>query len=333
MSLGVLVALFKAVACLGAALAVIARLPRVVRQGRPDLVWVGTGLAALAFGANPLMASDRIIDAWLGGTNMFHLLRTLVALGAMWCLRAALVQSLQGQAWSLLRARRESAAAAAILVTLTAAFFAIDRGPTSGAFIPDHLDQSPTLVYALLIMVMGGWNAVDVARVAFRELAQRRRRDYLLWPALLGLGFGSCLLVVGCALEAGYAALGHLGALEPVAQVMRAAFEPVFMPGAALVCLAVAWLGLYAQGQRLQVGPRMDIVRIASVWRQVGAHRWSTDEQPPGWFSALSAPDPHRVLYSSVIAIEDTLRAEDVILLREQRRALAAVERRFELTS
>ena len=332
MSLGVLATLFKAVACVSAALAVLARLPRVVRRGRPDVVWVGTGLAALAFCANGFMISDRSIDAWLGGTNMFHLMRTLVALGAMWCLRAALVQSLQGKAWSRLRMQKEAAVGGAILATLTAAFFAIDRGPTSGAFIPDHLHQGATLVYALLIMAMGGWNAADVARVAFGELARRRRdRDYLVWPALLGLGYGSCLLILGCALEAAYAALGHLGTFELLAQALRAAFEPVFMPGAALVCLAVAWLGLYAQGQRLRVGQRMDIVRIAPIWREIGADRWNPGDPTPGWRSALS-PNPERALYSAVIAIEDTLRADNTVLSREQRRALATAERRFELT-
>lgn len=333
MSLGALLALFKAAASAFAALAVVARLPRVVQRRRPDFVWVGTALAALAFSANGFMLPDRTVDAWLGGDNVFHLVRTLLALSAMWCLRAALVQSLQRKSWSRSRTLREAAVGAALLLALTVAFFSIDRGPTSGSFIPDHLDQGSTVVYTLLIMVMGGWNAADVARVAFRELTARQgERDRLLWPGLLGLGAGGSLLVLGCALEAAYAVLGHLGAWGALGQAMRSSFGPVFLPGAALVCLAVAWLGLYAQAQRLEVGLRMDIMRIAPVWEQVGAERWGTGEPSPGWRSALSA-DPQRVLYSAVIAIEDTLRADDMVLSWAQRRALAAAERRFELTS
>ncbi|MFI7482424.1 hypothetical protein ACH9EU_08390 [Kocuria sp. M1R5S2] len=332
MSSGELLSIFKAAACVFASVAVLVRLPRVVQQGRPDFVWVGTALAAVAFSANGVMVPDRTVDAWLGGDNAFHLVRNLLALSAMWCLRAALVQSLQRTAWSRVRTLGEAAVGVALLSALTIAFWEIDRGPTSGSFIPDHLDQGATLVYTLLIMVMGGWNAADVARVAFRELTVRQSgRDRLLWPALLGLGAGGALLVAGCALEAVYAVLDHLGTWEPVGEAMRSSFGPVFLPGAALVCLTVAWLGLYAQGQRLKVGVRMDLLRIAPVWERVGAERWGTGDPPPGWRSALSA-NPQRVLYSSVIAIEDTLRADEVTLPRDQRRALVAAERRFELT-
>lgn len=326
------VALFKAAACLFAALAVVARLPRVAQRRRPDVVWVGTALAAAAFSVNGIMFSERVVDAWWGGTNVFHLARNLVALSAIWCLRVALVQLLQGRLWSRSRMAGEAAVGAALLLALTVAFLAIDRGPTTGAFIPDHLDQGATVVYTALIMTMGGWNATNVARVALRELAQRASgRDRLLRPALLGLGTGASLLALGCVLEATYAVLGHLGALNRLAEALRSSFGLVFMPGAALVCLAVAWMGVYAQGRRLQVGARMDIMKVAPIFRQVGADRWSPEERVPGWRSALSA-EPQQALYRAVIAIEDALRADAVSLSREQRRALAAAERRFELT-
>jgi hypothetical protein len=333
MSIGPLLSLLKAVACVFAAVAVVARLPQVVRRRRVDFVWVGTVLAAVAFSTNGVMFRERDVDAWLGGENLFHLVRNLLALSAVWCLRVALVQSLQRRTWSRSRKLREAAIGATFLLGLTAAFVSIDSGPTSGAFIPDHLSQLSTLVYALLIMTMGGWNAADVARVAFQELARRdSQRNRLVWPALLGLGVGGSLLVLGCALEAGYAVLGHVGAGDAAAAALRALFGPVFLPGAVLVCLAVAWLGFYAQGQRLKMGLRLDILRIAPVWAHVGAQKWSSDERPPGWRSAVGAT-PQRTLYSAVIAIEDTLRAESVSLSQKQRRALQAAERRFELTS
>jgi hypothetical protein len=333
MGAGALVALFKATACVFAGVAVAARLPRVVRRGRLDVVWVGTVLAAVAFSANPFMISERALDAWLGGTNVFHLLRNLLALSAIWCLRVALVQLLQDRRWNRSRLLREAAVGATFLLGLTAAFLAIDRGPTTGAFIPDHLDQGATVLYTGLIMAMGGWNAADVARVAYRELVRLGNgRDRLLRPALLGLICGAGLLALGCALEAIYVALGHLSTLRPVTEALRSSFGPVFMPGAALVCLAVAWLGAYAQVRRLQVGVRMDIMRIAPIFRQVRADRWSPNERHPGWSSALS-DSPQRALYTAVIAIEDTLRADAVSLSRQQRRALEDAERRFELTS
>jgi hypothetical protein len=333
MDIGPLLSLLKAVACVFAAVAVLARLPRVVRRRRMDFVWVGTVLAVVAFSANGVMFREREVDAWLGGENLFHLVRNLLALSAVWCLRVALVQSLRRRTWSRSRTLREAAIGTSLLLGLTVAFFSIERGPTSGAFIPDHLSQPGTLVYALLIMAMGGWNAADVARVAFLELATRQsQRNRLVWPALLGLGVGGSLLVLGCALEAGYAVLGHVGAEDAAAAALRASFGPVFLPGAVLVCLAVAWLGLYAQGRRLKIGSRLDILRIAPVWVHVGAQKWSVDERPPSWRSALAAT-PQRTLYSAVIAIEDTVRAESVILSQKHRRVLRAAERRFELTS
>ena len=333
MSLGVMLSLLKAMACIFAAVAMVVRLPRVVRQRRVDFVWVGTALAALAFSANGLMIRERTVDAWLGGENGFHLVRNLLALSAVWCLRAALVQSLQRRRWSRSRTLREAAIGGVLLLGLTVAFFSIDRSPTSGAFIPDHLAQGGTLVYTLLIMVMGGWNAADVARVGFRELTLRRQgHDRLLRPGLLGLGVGGSLLVLGCALEAGYALLGHLDTWDAVNTVLESSFGLVFLPGAVLVCSAVAWLGLCAQGRRLKVGLRMDILRMAPVWDHLGADRWSPGGRPPGWRSALSA-DPQKALYRAVIAVEDALRAEDVGLPEKQRCALRAAERRFELTS
>jgi hypothetical protein len=332
MSIGPLLSLLKALACVFAAVAAAARLPRVVQRRRLDFVWVGTVLAALAFSANGVMFPEPTVDAWLGGDNVFHLVRNLLALSAVWCLRVALVQSLQRRAWSQARTLGEATIGASLLLGITAAFFSIDRGPTSEAFIPDHLSQGGTLVYALLIMVMGGWNAADVARVAFRELTVRQdRRDRLVWPGLLGLGVGGSLLVLGCTLEAGYAALGHVGAEGRAAAVLRSAFGPVFLSGAVLVCLAVAWLGLCAQERRLNVGLRMDILRIAPVWAHVGAQKWSSHGRPPGWGSALSA-NPQKALYRAVIAIEDTLRADELSLSEKHRRALRAAERRFELT-
>jgi hypothetical protein len=333
MSIGPLLSLLKAVACVFAAAAVLARLPRVVRRRRVDFVWVGTVLAALAFSVNAVILPGPTVDAWLGGENLFHLVRNLLALSAVWCLRVALVQSLQRRTWSRSRTLREAAIGATLLLGLTAAFLSIDRGPTSGAFIPDHLSQPGTLIYALLIMAMGGWNAANVAHVAFQELATRQsQRNHLVRPALLGLGVGGFLLVLGCALEAGYAILGHVGTGDAAATALRTSFGPVFLPGAVLLCLAVAWLGLYAQGRRLQIGLRLDILRIAPVWAHVGAQKWSPDESRPEWRSAVAAT-PQRTLYSAVIAIEDTLRAESVSLSQKHWRALQAAERRFELTS
>ena len=333
MSLGAVLSLLKAVACIFAVVAVVVRLPRVARRRQVDFVWMGTALAALAFSANGVMVPEQSVDAWLGGENIFHLVRSLLALSAVWCLRAALVQSLQRRDWSRSRTLGETAIGGALLLGLTIAFFSIDRDPTSRAFIPDHLAQGGTLGYTLLIMVMGAWNATDVARVAFQELALRQpEHNRLLWPALLGLGVGGSLLVLGCTLEAGYAVLGYSGTWDTVATAMRALFAPVFLPGAVLVCLAVAWLGLYAQGRRLKMGLRMDILRIAPVWAQLDADRWSPGGRPPGWRSALSA-DPQKVLYSAVIAVEDALRAENMDLSEKQQCALQTAERRFELTS
>lgn len=333
MSLGAVLSLLKAVACIFAVVAVVVRLPRVARRRQVDFVWMGSALAALAFSANGVMVPERSVDAWLGGENIFHLTRSLLALSAVWCLRAALVQSLQRRNWSRSRILGETAIGGALLLGLTIAFFSIDRDPTSGAFIPDHLAQGGTLGYTLLIMVMGAWNATDVARVAFQELTLRQpEHDRLLWPALLGLGVGGSLLVLGCTLEAGYAVLGYSGTWDTVATAMRVSFGPVFLPGAMMVCLAVAWLGLYAQGRRLKMGLRMDILRIAPVWAQLDADRWSPGGRPPGWRSALSA-DPQKVLYSAVIAIEDALRAKNMDLSEKQQCALQTAERRFELTS
>lgn len=333
MGLGAVLSLLKTVACIFAVVAVVVRLPRVARRRHVDFVWMGTALAALAFSANGVMVPEQSVDAWLGGENIFHLVRSLLALSAVWCLRAALVQSLQCRDWSRSRTLWETAIGGTLLLGLTIAFFSIDREPTSRAFIPDHLAQGGTLVYTLLIMVMGAWNATDVARVAFQELALRQpEHNRLLWPALLGLGVGGSLLVLGCTLEAGYAVLGYSGTWDTVATAMRASFAPVFLPGAVLVCLAVAWLGLYAQGRRLKMGLRMDILRIAPVWAQLDADRWSPGGRPPGWHSALSA-DPQKVLYSAVIAVEDALRAENMDLSEKQRCALQTAERRFELTS
>ena len=138
MSLGALLSLLKAVACIFAAVAVVVRLPRVAQRRRVDFVWVGTALAALAFSANGVMVPERTVDAWMGGENIFHLIRNLLALSAVWCLRAALVQSLQRRHWSRARTLREATIGSALLLGLTAAFFSINRGPTSAASVRSH---------------------------------------------------------------------------------------------------------------------------------------------------------------------------------------------------
>jgi hypothetical protein len=177
------------------------RLRVVVDRSRSHAAWVGTLLGALALSVNPFFITEYEIDALLGGHNWFHLMRNVLVLGAMWSLRVALLEALQEHPWSHQRKRLETAAAAAVIGVMTFSFWSIDRSSTSMAFIPEHIDQLPALVYGTVYMAAAAGLMFDTSWRIFRGLREDRRRRTRVRVALTLMCVGAISMGIASVIE------------------------------------------------------------------------------------------------------------------------------------
>ena len=222
------------------------RLPVIFDRSRSHAAWLGTLLGAFALSINPVFITEYEVDALLGGHNWFHLVRNVLVLGAMWFLRVALLEALQMSPRFRRQRRVEAMIAIVVYSLMTFSFWGIDKSVTSMAFIPEHIDQLPALVYGTVYMAAAAGLMFDTSRRVLGGLREKRRRPARVQVALSLVCAGALSMGIASVIECLYMAADHLHATDGrFIMVTHAAFGPLYLSGA----------GLLAPGRSLPSGP------------------------------------------------------------------------------
>lgn len=201
------------------------------RKARPG--WAAACVAALAFLALGAVIPSVTLDSWLGGTNILHLVRNLLAVTAIWLLRSAVMvlqESYSGS--SEPRPKRHSPwVLLAIVILITVPFLFINRGSSAtDSFMTVVIGQAPAVVYAVIYMLAMAWIGADMALA----LTARVRSFFFLFVA------GGWAIVIASLDEIAYLILGHFS-FGPAwfIELTRGGFYPLLYLGVALVAIGL----------------------------------------------------------------------------------------------
>ena len=316
-----LVALLKPCAALILFAITLLRLPVIFNRSRSHAAWLGTLLGALALSINPVFITEYEVDALLGGHNWFHLVRNVLVLGAMWSLRVALLEALQTNPWSRQRQRLETMTAAITIGLMTFSFWGIDKSPTSMAFVPEHIDQLPTLIYGTVYMAAAAGLMLDVSWRVLDGMREKRRRHARVRVALSLVCAGALSMGIASVIECLYMAADHLHATDGrFIMITHAAFGPLYLSGAGLLAVGLLILAASAALRRWHLGDRYHLGRLVAE-RQGRVHH--------GFAVATRSPQPRQDLYKAMIAAYDAESRGDIPPCSKRDKMMEAVEARF----
>lgn len=260
-----------------AAAVTIVRAPHAVAHPQTRLSWTAILIASIAFFARAYPSLDR----YVGGSNVISLIQNLCAVTAFWLLaQAALNQHHQLPIpwWQL----------PPLLIAFVVPFLLIrNRGTTSDTFIVDQIAQTGTWLYASIYMAVFGFIAASL----LAGLRRRQSRSYRFFLA------GCVLVLVACGDEITSLTLDHFGVSNLVLRdVLRAAFNPLFYPGAILVIVGVASFTSIRFGRERLLRHR--IRTLDKVCSHLGIAAGTPSARAP-------RREPVLDLYDRVIAIRD----------------------------
>ncbi len=299
----------------------VLRLPVIFHRARSHAAWLGTLLGALALSINPVFITEHEVDAVLGGHNWFHLVRNVLVLGAMWSLRVALLEALQANPWPRQQRRVEALIAAMIFGLMTFSFWGIDKAVTSMAFIPEHIDQLPTLVYGTVYMAAAAGLMLDISWRVLGGLREKRRRHARVRVALSLVCAGALSMGIASVIECLYMAADHFHATDSrFITVTHAAFGPLYLSGAGLMAAGLFVLAASAALRRWHLGDRYHLGRLVAERQGRLRH---------GLAVATCSPRPRQDLYKAMIAAYDAESRGDIPPCPRRDKMMKAVEARF----
>lgn len=208
---------------------VLARIPAAAQRTAARPAWIASALGLLGLLSIGVLIPIPVTDAWLGGTNIIFLLRTVFPVAAFWFLRDAVAL----QARRPRRRNRMLVALFAMVVAQAAVFTAIpSRGTTNIEFVDAHMIYAPGLAWAILYASQLIYIAGDIIR--------------LLWPVhrtLFGTFIlGAILTIVGALALIVHCGLIFVRAVEPVSDdAAWIVFNGAFYPG--ILILVLGFLG------------------------------------------------------------------------------------------
>ena len=297
------------------------RLPVIFDRSRSHAAWLGTLLGALALSINPVFITEYEVDAALGGHNWFHLVRNVLVLGAMWFLRVALLEALQMSPRFRRQRRVEAMIAIVVYSLMTFSFWGIDKSVTSMAFIPEHIDQLPALVYGTVYMAAAAGLMFDTSRRVLGGLREKRRRPARVQVALSLVCAGALSMGIASVIECLYMAADHLHATDGrFIMVTHAAFGPLYLSGAGLLAVGLLVLATSAALRRWHLGDRYHLGRLVAERQGRVGH---------GLAVAARSPRPRQDLYKAMIAAYDAESRGDIPPCSKRNKMMEAVEARF----
>lgn len=200
------------------------RSSRVAASAR--LTWLASGVGIAALAVSGLTVPAVVVDSWLGGVNLNHLLRNVLTLLAFWLVS-------QGVATQGSRAPRRVSwwPVAATALVMSLAFSAVEPEATSRDFIREHSTEFALWLYASTYMA--GLVVISL---------------HIVVALLRGSSAGSWFIIVGAALTAGGSLfeLAYLSAEfwsfwpHAVRGSLNQGFTFLFYPGVGLIAAGIA---------------------------------------------------------------------------------------------
>lgn len=278
----------------------------------PALVSALLGFAALF--TVGFAVPEGVVDSWLGGTNLLHLIRNLLFLSSMWFLRRAICLVLDRPS-----ARLNPVPLLLQMLAMAVFFASSPRGATTGWFIPEYVHEPGIWAYANVYMAGVLWLAVDIiqlARTAGRPIG------WFWW-----FSAGGVLISIASAVELLYmSVVPQLGRDSSLAQNLYPLFSPLLYSGIAAIVVGLCIPPVITLVRRVQLPLRLANSRASAACAPLMGCRRSTAR---ALVTGFLASDPRGEVYDTMIQLRDGTMIPDVSLTGAQLALLADLERRF----
>ncbi|PSS43129.1 hypothetical protein C6401_13860 [Arthrobacter woluwensis] len=286
----------------------VLRMIRCLSQHRPlGPAYMATVLGAVALFSSGVLIPFTTLDAFLGGTNILHLLRNLAYTGGLWFLQLAVCQVAGAT-----EHRVKGAAVAMICGVFTVCFFVGQRTGTTERFMSDNVGDPWIWAYGSIYMAGILWLSLNIARVIPRKT-----------PHMLPFRIGGVLMALASIVELINMANGHyFTADSPVSRALYPLFAPLLYGG-----IAVSALGLIAPMVRdafRSLRQRWLFARIVSAEEELPHEQRSSVQ-------AFFTSDIEQAIYGLIIRAKDESIANRITLSPTQTTMLQVLERSLQL--
>lgn len=248
--------------CLVAAL----RIQSALHNPDARFSWLASVVGAFALLTLGSVVPLADLDGALGGSNMIYLAQDLLASVAFWLVLQAAVVEEDDKA---VRPNRRYWLLVVTLAAFSAAFFFIDRGPTTPTFIHDNVDQLAAVLCAGIYLA--GISSISLQLI----LAVRRRRIVAYWPFLLG----GTLTIVACLNEIVWLFIAHARAVDMRVQAVGyALFDPFFYMGVILIVTGILSFTVRKWNREARV--TLAIRGLSRITQRAGIALLTTTDEP-----------------------------------------------------
>ena len=209
----------------------LVRIPAAVRSRESWMTWLAVLLACMAIMTLGPVVPIRVLDSWLGETNVVWLVQCILATFAFWAFSEA-AKALDGMPVHPLRT---VVAPTLWCVGFTVPFFLnTERGSTVEHFSRVHSDSLATYVSALIYMGGLCWLVGGMIRSS--------RGHYAIGHILFRVG--GLGVILGCICETIVMTIDHFQLAEQrLVQVAYWGFDVLFYPG--VICIAAGMAYFY----------------------------------------------------------------------------------------
>jgi hypothetical protein len=304
----------------------VVRLYFVTRRGSSTafLAAIGIGLLGLFLGG--VIVPEAVIDAYLGGLNVLHLVRNLSVTLAVWLIRDGIFAAYSHDNSYRCRFSHRPPAVGLAALAITIPFVCQQFGPTTSSFVPENVQQLPVFIYATVYMAILALLALSILRICLQPQASLPVR---VSARVVASGMG--VVALASVEEIAYMTAMHNDAGGSTIQhVLYVLFSPLFYSGVLLTSLGLGIPPGVKAWRRLQLWERAALMFLTAT---LGRAYWGLSHA--AWLASIlgsfSAKCPSARLYEYVI------RSSDHKVIRSGRatpmfsdRVLAAVQARFD---
>jgi hypothetical protein len=273
----------------------------ILRRGREERTIT---YAALTIAVAQTLSIDAVyeaLDRLVGGTNILNLVADLALMVGVFFLGRGVAKASNPQPWAVQLALGRSTIAAAVACAI-AAFFLIDRGGTTTAFMLDLGEQPAAAAYSTIQFLYYGSVLTAMAVLAARQLRTSRGIQFLPPASLL---FGS---ILGVMLTATVITMNvaHIAHNFELLTAISVAYGPLYLLTFLLLCLGFAGQPAARTWQARSRGrrTRMLVRQLEPIWAEATRVRPGISQNED---VAFRNDEPETRLHRQVVEIRDAM--------------------------